>query len=160
MKIARNSIFYLTTIVVFLISIWLILQKGKDLEILHRGAINPSTLNQEITHDSVGIWGQLTESVHESFQHPLSILLLQILIIILISRLFAFLFQKIKQPAVIGEVMAGILLGPSFLGLFFPGIFTFVFPQDSLVNLQFLSQIGLILFMFIIGMELGSQTTP
>jgi Kef-type K+ transport system membrane component KefB len=66
-------------------------------------------------------------------------------------------FKKIGQPAVIGETVAGIILGPSLLGLLFPGIFHFIFPVESLPNLRFLSQIGLILFMFIIGMELDAR---
>lgn len=62
--------------------------------------------------------------------------------------------QKIGQPTVIGEIIAGIALGPSFLGMYFPEFSAALFPVASLSNLQFLSQIGLILFMFIIGMEL------
>lgn len=89
-----------------------------------------------------------------SFRHPLSILILQILVIILISRVLGWLMSIIGQPTVIGEIIAGIMLGPSLLGLFFPAASEFLFPVDSLNNLQFLSQIGLILFMFIIGMEL------
>lgn len=88
------------------------------------------------------------------FKHPLSILILQILVIIIISRILAWLMSLIGQPTVIGEIVAGIMLGPSLLGMFFPEISAFIFPPDSLSNLQFLSQIGLILFMFIIGMEL------
>jgi len=64
------------------------------------------------------------------------------------------MMNKIGQPTVIGEIIAGIFLGPSLLGLFFPQFSNFLFPTESLVNLQFLSQIGLILFMFIVGMEL------
>src|SRR5262249_16063849 len=60
----------------------------------------------------------------------------------------------IRQPTVIGEIVAGILLGPSFLGLYFPEYSGFLFPKQSLSNLQFLSQIGLILFMFVVGMEI------
>jgi Kef-type K+ transport system membrane component KefB len=62
--------------------------------------------------------------------------------------------NKIGQPTVVGEIIAGIFLGPSLLGLFFPEFSNFLFPIESLNNLQLLSQIGLILFMFIIGMEL------
>jgi len=54
------------------------------------------------------------------------------------------------QPTVIGEIIAGIVLGPSLLGLLFTQISSFLFPINSLENLHFLSQIGLILFMFII----------
>ena len=58
---------------------------------------------------------------------------------------------------VIGEVIAGILLGPSVLGYFFPEVSHFIFQPASLPNLNFLSQLGLILFMFIIGLELDIQ---
>jgi Kef-type K+ transport system membrane component KefB len=64
------------------------------------------------------------------------------------------IFRKIGQPSVIGEIIAGIVLGPSLLGLYFPEFSVALFPVESLGNLQFLSQIGLILFMFIIGIEL------
>ena len=86
--------------------------------------------------------------------HPLAILLLQIITIILTARVFGFLCKKIGQPSVIGEIIAGILLGPSFVGMYFPEFSGFLFPKQSLGNLQFLSQIGLILFMFVVGMEL------
>jgi Kef-type K+ transport system membrane component KefB len=71
--------------------------------------------------------------------------------IILVARLFL-VFKKIGQPTVIGEIIAGIVLGPSLLGMYFPGFSAALFPVESLGNLKFLSQIGLILFMF--GMEL------
>ncbi len=86
--------------------------------------------------------------------HPLSVLILQILVIVIFSRILGRLMSFIGQPTVIGEIVAGIMLGPSLLGMFFPEISAFIFPVESLTNLQFLSQIGLILFMFIIGMEL------
>ena len=83
--------------------------------------------------------------------------MLQIATIVVFSRLLGFLFTKIGQPLVIGEIIAGIILGPSLLGFFWPGISNFLFQPDSLPNLQFLSQLGLILFMFIIGLELDVQ---
>ena len=83
-----------------------------------------------------------------------AILLLQIISILVIARLFSFLFAKIGQPSVIGEILAGIALGPSILGHFFPEISSFLFSPHSLHNIDILSQIGLILFMFVIGMEL------
>jgi Kef-type K+ transport system membrane component KefB len=67
---------------------------------------------------------------------------------------FGWVFKKIGQPTVIGEIIAGIVLGPSLLGMYFPGFSAALFPVESLGNLKFLSQIGLILFMFVIGMEL------
>ena len=102
----------------------------------------------------ISVWNTFGENVH----HPLTILLLQILTIIVSARVLGWLMVKIGQPTVIGEIMAGILLGPSLLGWIFPSFSSFLFPKDSLPNLQFLSQIGLILFMFIIGMELDLRS--
>ena len=60
----------------------------------------------------------------------------------------------IGQPPVMGEMIAGIVLGPSVLGLFSPQALSFLFPPASLETLRLLSQIGVVLFMFIVGMEL------
>lgn len=84
----------------------------------------------------------------------ISILLIQIIVVLLAVRLFSHLFRYIGQPGVIGEIVAGIVLGPSLLGYFFPEVFGFLFRPDSLTNLELISQLGLILFMFVIGMEL------
>lgn len=92
----------------------------------------------------------LTGNVH----HALAMLLLQIAAIIAVARGFAYLFNKLGQPTVIGEIVAGIVLGPSVVGYWFPETFDFLFPSGSLVNLQFMSQVGLVLFMFVVGMEL------
>ncbi len=92
----------------------------------------------------------LTENLH----HPLTILLIQVIAVLLTVRLFGSLFRYIGQPGVIGEIVAGIVLGPSLLGQFFPEAFNFLFPTESLTNLGLLSQVGLVLFMFVIGMEL------
>ena len=82
---------------------------------------------------------------------PASMLLLQIISILIVSRLFGYLFKKMGQPTVIGEILAGIVLGPSLLGYFYPAAFHFLFAASSLGNLYVLSQVGLILFMFTIG---------
>src|SRR5574344_1455311 len=92
--------------------------------------------------------------IEGNLRNPLTILLLQIIVVLVAVRFFGFLFNLIGQPGVIGEIVAGIVLGPSLLGLFFPEIQTYVFPENSLGNLALLSQIGLVLFMFVIGMEL------
>ncbi|MBL1408904.1 cation:proton antiporter [Sphingobacterium faecale] len=103
---------------------------------------------------SVSAWQDFVDSIQHSLRHPLAILLAQIVTIIIAARIMGWICIKIKQPVVIGEMLAGIILGPSLLGLHFPEVSAVLFPIDSLSNLQFLSQIGLILFMFIIGMEL------
>jgi Kef-type K+ transport system membrane component KefB len=89
---------------------------------------------------------------------PLSRLFLQITTIILLSQLLGLLLKKIRQPYVVGEIIAGIVLGPSLLGTVLPAVNQWLFPASSLPPLQFLSQMGLILFMFIIGMELNLRT--
>lgn len=80
--------------------------------------------------------------------------ILQIIVIISVSRLVGWLFRKIHQPQVVGEMAAGILLGPSLFGAAAPGAFEFLFPSDSLGFINALSQLGLIVFMFLIGLEL------
>ena len=94
------------------------------------------------------------DSLTHNLTNPLSILLLQVITIIIAARAFGYLFSKIRQPSVIGEVVAGIFLGPSVLGYLFPEYTNFLFPKTSLSVLQLFSQLGLLLFMFVIGMEL------
>lgn len=86
---------------------------------------------------------------------PLGRLFLQLLVIIAGSRVAGLIATKLGQPAVIGEMTAGILLGPSLFGLVAPDVFTFVFPANSLNTIKLLSQIGVSLFMFVVGMELN-----
>jgi len=95
-----------------------------------------------------------TEVVSDNLHHPLTTLLIQIIVVLIAVRLFGYLFQRIGQPGVIGEIVAGIVLGPSLLGKYFPEAFQFLFPPESLTNLELISQMGLVLFMFVIGMEL------
>ncbi|MGH2538203.1 MAG: cation:proton antiporter [Candidatus Promineifilaceae bacterium] len=85
-------------------------------------------------------------------------LLMQIGVILAASQLLGALFGRIRQPQVIGEMVAGIMLGPSFLGWLAPSLFERLFPPGSLALLAPLSQIGLLLFMFLIGLELNWQT--
>ena len=85
---------------------------------------------------------------------PLTRLLLQLSIIIAASYVIGWLFGRCGQPAVVGEMMAGVLLGPSLFGWIAPDAFRFVFAANSLEPLRLLSQIGVCLFMFAVGMEL------
>jgi Kef-type K+ transport system membrane component KefB len=145
MNKSKYLIFYITTVGGFIALILFILHHGSFLE--HNAVA--SVANESLTN-----WKQFTETFHHNLTHPLAILLLQIITIILVARAFAFLSKKIKQPTVIGEIAAGIFLGPSVIGTFFPQVSHFLFPVQSLGNLQFLSHVGLILFMFVVGMEL------
>ncbi len=81
-------------------------------------------------------------------------LVMQIAVIIAASRALAFLFQKMHQPKVIGEMFAGIALGPSLLGWLAPGVSARLFPPSSLGYLNALSQVGIVIFMFLVGLLL------
>lgn len=148
MKNFKNSVFYIVVTSIFSVLIYFIIQKGKLLE------------NDEVTISSTSgtAWTNFLDSLSENLHHPLAILLIQIIAIIIIARIFGWIFRKIGQPSVIGEMIAGIVLGPSLFGLYFPEYALMLFPIESLGNLHFLSQIGLILFMFVIGMELDLKS--
>lgn len=162
----KNLLFYVLTIgglsaIIFAIITWgQVLEAGK--------------ITNAVTHDgAASTWSQFAETFNNNLHHPLANLLIQIVTIIVVARIFGFFCKKIGQPSVIGEIIAGIFLGPSILGnpafefLGFNEFSNFLFPIDpatgeisksSLSNLNVLSQIGLVLFMFIVGMELDLKT--
>jgi Kef-type K+ transport system membrane component KefB len=82
------------------------------------------------------------------------LLLVQIAAIIVVARVVGYFLVKIGQPSVVGEIIGGIILGPSLLGKLFPAVEAKLFPEDSLFTLQMLGQVGLILFMFMVGAEM------
>lgn len=146
MKRFRNMLFYIVIIGGFTVLMhWIVQQGENNLQ---------SVMNVIIPETGKSQWSLFLDAFFHNFSHPLAILLLQIVTIILVARLFSWGCRKIGQPAVIGEIAAGIVLGPSLVGMYFPEFSTFLFPEQSLGNLGLLSQIGLILFMFVIGMEL------
>lgn len=151
MKKKWSSLFYFFIVAGLGTVIFLIIKKGAALQ-------DPAfTAQQLLKAKDISVidnFQYFSQSFNHNLTEPLTVLLLQIIVIIAFARMVGFLFKKIGQPAVIGEIAAGIILGPSVLGLFFPHISLFLFPAASLGTLNFLSQIGLILFMFIIGMEL------
>ena len=87
----------------------------------------------------------------------IAILIMQIGTILLVSGVMGRICKRFHQPRVIGEMLAGILLGPSLLGWVAPGISAALFPPSSLASLNALSQVGLLVFMFVIGLELNPR---
>jgi len=145
MKRLKNIALYIGILGVFFGFIYWIVNIGKKLEV-GRNVIE--------TPIQSSYFSQFTQSIANNLGHPVALVLVQIVTIIIVSRIFAFIFRKIHQPSVIGEILAGIVLGPSLLGMLFPEFSSVLFPENSLSNLSLLSQFGLILFMFMVGMEL------
>jgi len=164
---SRNISFYIIILLIFGSLIWLILNEGeKQNSILpenHKktestfNKTNSNNKNVSIQDEDHSVVSNSLNTLKKQISSPLSILLVQIIIIIIFSRILGLTIGKIGQPIVIGEIIAGIILGPSFLGSLFPETFNFIFPKSSLNNLQLFSQFGLVLFMFIIGMEIDTK---
>jgi len=137
----RTFFQYFLLLLIFLGGIWLIIAAGSRLY--------PTNVTSQPPPASS------TSLLYENFRTSISILLMQIIVILILAGLFRRLFRAIHQPPVMGEMIAGIVLGPSVLGLISPAAMTFLFPASSLDTLRLLSQIGVVLFMFIVGMELN-----
>jgi Kef-type K+ transport system membrane component KefB len=84
-------------------------------------------------------------------------LVLQITVILAVCRLVGSIFRKFHQPRVVGEMFAGILLGPSLLGWIAPQFSAYLFPSSSLGFLNALSQIGVVIFMFLVGLGIDPK---
>ena len=141
----KNYLIYAVMLLLFGALIYMAIEEGDRFS---HHALASSTVAEDTP------FTMFCQFVTDNLHHPLSILLIQIIAVLLMVRLFGFLFKHIGQPGVIGEIVAGIVLGPSVLGYFFPDVFQALFPPESLTNLELLSQVGLVLFMFVIGMEL------
>lgn len=145
LKNSRYLLFYILTIGGFSLLMYAIVTRGESL-----GFVNPQG---EISGSIASGLHEFNKTTTQNFTNSLPVLLLQIIIIIASARMFGFVCKKLGQPSVIGEIIAGIVLGPSLLGAIAPGASSFLFPPESLNTLHFFSQIGLILFMYIVGMD-------
>ena len=153
----RTAQLYLLIVSVVGLGILFILQVGSKLPAPAPALSTQSTAQhtQQITYASdSSVLGSVKSGLWQNASNPLSRLFLQLMVIISASFLIGRLFTRCGQPAVVGEMLAGILLGPSLFGLLAPNIFQFIFAASSLDALRLFSQIGVCLFMFAVGMEL------
>lgn len=81
-------------------------------------------------------------------------LLLAVVVVVLAVQCVGWVLARLGQPRVIGEIIAGILLGPSLLGVVAPAASAYLFPPQVMAGLQTLAQLGLVLFMFLVGVHL------
>jgi Kef-type K+ transport system membrane component KefB len=138
----RKLLAYVILVVVSVFGLSVLLSVGSRLEPAAVTAVAPPAS------------GGVAASLLQNLKDPLGLLLLQIMVIVVAARLAGALFTRMGQPAVIGEMVAGILLGPSLLGMLSPGALEFLFPASSLGTLKLFSQVGVVLFMFLVGMDL------
>ncbi|MBP9855657.1 MAG: cation:proton antiporter [Candidatus Omnitrophica bacterium] len=146
----REATFYFLILVIFGVALWFVLEQGKSLQA-------SLSLPQIVTENAATKTSSSTHflsTLENNSHHPLAIMIVQIFCIMIAARVCGFIMTLIGQPSVVGEIIAGIALGPSLIGAAFPDFSAFLFPEESLRRLHVLSQIGLVLFMFIIGMEL------
>ena len=94
-----------------------------------------------------------TSPVNAHIENVLLIVMLQLAVIIAAARFFGWAFRKMGQPQVCGEIAAGLILGPSLFGRFFPEISMKVFNPSVNQIFSIMSQIGLVLLMFLVGLE-------
>lgn len=143
----RKSLFvYLDSLLIFGAGIFAALDRGKRMEGGRAAVPAIEASAPQTAPASGGLLGTL--------HNPLPLLLLQLITIVLTARLLGALFHRIGQPPVIGEIVAGILLGPSLLGAIAPGVSTFLFAPSSTGLLKLFAEIGVLLFLFAVGLEL------
>lgn len=151
----KNIAFYIFVIGLCIVAVLLILHLGADL---------PPGRAEPVTRSVPSVAGanpngpaaanSTLQILRDQLGHPLSLLLMQLIVIVGAARLVGGLFRKIGQPSVVGEMVAGILLGPSLLGMVWPDSQSFLFPPSSMPALRLFSQIGVILYMFLVGIDL------
>jgi Kef-type K+ transport system membrane component KefB len=144
---STNYIYYVALLIIFGVGIWLVLAAGARLNKTPSGSTASAAAEAQRT----------TAQAKSTERSPVSVLLLQIILIIVVAKLVGAIFRRIGQPPVMGEMVAGIALGPSLLGWLSPQTAEFLFPASSMTTLGVFSQVGVVLFMFVVGVELDLQ---
>src|SRR6185369_265116 len=122
--------------------IYAILHLGSRLQPDAAAPVAPAAVHASATHPGAGpaapqtAGGGIVRTLVDNVKSPLSLMLLQVIVIVLAARALGTLFLRIGQPPVIGEMIAGILLGPSLLGMVAPGVQSFLFPDASMGALR------------------------
>ena len=123
----RNYTFYVLMLLIFGGLFWMVIREGKlwdrAFDKTHREAVEMVSGHVAVHQAPASCPAPLelfTQSLHEGVHHPVAMLLLQIISILVAVRIFSWLFKYLGQPGVIGEIVAGIVLGPSQPGHFFP----------------------------------------
>lgn len=154
----KHSLVYIILLVICGVGVWFVLKTGSALnqkrEVPAAAAPAHTVPQARSPEGSQPGKTNVARLLSANLRNALSILLLQLVVIVIASRLVGKLFVMIGQPRVMGEIVAGIILGPSLLGQLSPNTMAFLFPPESLEPLRLLSQIGVVLFMFVVGMEL------
>ncbi|HEY7596948.1 MAG TPA: cation:proton antiporter [Actinophytocola sp.] len=101
--------------------------------------------------------GTVARSAESVNGHPLAHLLLAIAVVVAACKAAGWVLRRIGQPPVVGEIAAGILLGPSVLGAVWPAGASGLLPADILPQLNVLAQVGIVLFVFLTGLELNQK---
>lgn len=151
----RTMVIYVLILTIVSAAIFAVIQAGADLPAPIGTSSHAVAAVHHASPASLSASEAMMANIAEHFKNPLSQLFLQLVVIIAVSRLTGRLFTLMGQPSVVGEMAAGILLGPSLFGLLAPDAFQFVFPVSSLSTIKLLSQVGVCLFMFSVGMELN-----
>jgi Kef-type K+ transport system membrane component KefB len=151
-----TTVVYLYAAALFggLVCLWAITRYGQQLsppDAVGNGATAVIGQSQPLLQAMAG-------ELRKNFGSPLGSFILQILTILVASRVCGLILRRLGQPRVMGEIIAGVCLGPSLLKAVFPEFHGFLFPESSLPRLFFVSNIGLILFMFIVGLELDLRS--
>lgn len=153
----KNLVIYAVVVTIFSVFIFGIIHQG--------GKLVPDYLSKPVVEQTIAAakpaaaaGSGIVNQIFQNMKTPVGLLFLQVLVILVTCRAFGYLTRLMGQTNVVGEIIAGIVLGPSLLGLIAPEFSAFLFPKESLKTLQFLSQIGLAFFMFTIGMELNIES--
>jgi len=155
----KNLVFYVAVLALFGAGTYAVLTYGSHLQTAVASSAPVARLAAKSSgalpaHPADYAAPGIAQGLVDNLKQPLALLFLQVIVIVLAARGLGSLARRLGQPPVIGEMIAGILLGPSLLGALAPAAQGFLFPAGGLAPLKMLAQIGVTLFLFVVGIEL------